>query len=70
MANSEKKHKKLSNKKFRMKEKQVINKCNCIKICSCIYPKINEISDIWTMSKDGKHYIYLDDRYYNKLKRK
>lgn len=56
---SEKKDKRLANRKLRKKLKQLRNKYNDI----CL-PILREVSDVWGFRKDGKVYIKNIDKKY------
>jgi hypothetical protein len=68
---SEKKDKKIVNRRLRSKIK-IILKQPLEKIEEAIIPKQDEMMDKWDMSKDGKGYIEKtkDKEYYIKLMRK
>jgi len=65
---SEKEDKRMANQKFRKKSKQSIIKENIDKLPY----KMEEIQDIWSMSKDGKIYLKPSSKYFKsgKWKRK
>lgn len=69
MARSEKGDKKLANQKLRRESSRVIRGCGCgCDVCSCVFPEKRGVSDVWLMSKDGKHFF--DKSRYPKLMRK
>lgn len=62
---SEKKDKRVNNRKLRRKCKSILS--NNPESDELLLPLMNEISDIWNMSKDGKFYFDTDDKeYYRK----
>lgn len=57
-ARSEKKDKRLSNRKLRRESNRVVGGCGCsCEVCSCVFPEKRDVSDPWLMAKDGKHYF-------------
>lgn len=62
-ADSEKKDKRLANRRYRRAATVSVQKGNDP-------PNSNEIINVWTFDKDGKQYIHKGDEYYEEVLRK
>ena len=63
---SEKKDKRIGNRRLRRKAKMLTKKQDS----ETIYPIIGEVCNKWSMAKDGKHYLRKGSKYYKRCMRK
>ena len=62
-ATSEKKDKRIANKRLRLKQKKALRNGK-------ILPTIREVSNIYSFVKDGKQYCFKNSSFYKKILRK
>ena len=74
LASSEKKDKRIANRRERRRVRQIVNACSLSEFDSLVLPLKRELSNVWDFDKDGKHrfagLLRRDPAYYAKLMRK